>query len=105
MNTRLAEIFKDKELVEKIQRKLPLLFHLAELEASRAGRVGMEVGSIREQILIALLVYKFGNTRLTRTWDKNQVAAPIDSTNRAVSTMGALLEGGWMWKLGNPEIG
>ncbi len=60
MNTRLVEIFTDEELAKKIQRKLPVLFHLAELEASRAGRVGMEVGSIREQILIALLVYKFG---------------------------------------------
>lgn len=60
MASRLAEVFDDAQLVGKIQRKLPLLFHLAELESSRAGRVGMEVGSKREQILIALLVYKFG---------------------------------------------
>jgi len=57
----LIKIFKDKKLVEKIKERLPYLFQLAELEASRAGKVGMEVGSLREKIIIALLIYKFGN--------------------------------------------
>jgi hypothetical protein len=56
----LIEIFEDKELIEKIKKRLPYLFQLAELEASRAGKVGMEVGSLREKIIIALLTYKFG---------------------------------------------
>jgi len=47
-------------LIKKIQKRLPYLFQLAELEASRAGKVGMEVGSLREKILIALLIHKFG---------------------------------------------
>ena len=58
--SRLVEIFEDKKLVEKIKRKLPYLFQIAELEASRAGKIGMEVGSLREKILTALLIYKFG---------------------------------------------
>ena len=60
MASRLAEIFKDRKLVNKIKNKLPYLFQLAELESSRAGKVGMEVGSLRERIVIALLIYKFG---------------------------------------------
>lgn len=60
MASRLVEIFKDKEMIKKIQKKLPYLFALAELEASRAGRVGMEAGSLREKVLIALLIHKFG---------------------------------------------
>jgi hypothetical protein len=56
----LTELFTDQALVAKIQKRLPELFYLAELESSRAGRVGMEVGSVREKILIALLLYKFG---------------------------------------------
>jgi len=60
MSSRLIEIFDDEKIIEKIKVKLPYLFHLAELEASRAGKVGMEVGSIREKIMIALLIYKFG---------------------------------------------
>jgi len=56
----LSEIFEDKGLVEKIKRRLPYLFQLAELESSRAGKIGMQVGSLREKILIALLIYKFG---------------------------------------------
>jgi hypothetical protein len=60
MNSRLAELFEDEKLVEKIKRRLPHLFQLAELESSRAGKIGMEVGSLRERIIVALLIYKFG---------------------------------------------
>ena len=60
MSSKLTEIFEDKKLVRKIKNKLPYLFQLAELESSRAGKVGMEVGSLREKIIIALLIYKFG---------------------------------------------
>lgn len=64
MSSRLIEIFHDTKLVRKIQTKLPLLFCLAELEASRAGKLGMEVGSLREKIIIALLIYKFGEENI-----------------------------------------
>lgn len=60
MAIHLAEIFEDKQLTNRIKKRLPYLFQLAELESSRAGKIGMEVGSLRERILIALLVYKFG---------------------------------------------
>jgi len=60
MSNRLIEIFEDKKLIEKIKKLLPYLFQLAELESSRAGKTGMEVGSIREKIIVALLIYKFG---------------------------------------------
>ncbi len=60
MSSRLVELFNDVKLVQKIQEKLPSLFYLAELENSRGNKVGMNVGSAREQILIALLMYKFG---------------------------------------------
>ena len=60
MPSRLIEIFEDPKLVKRIKTRLPYLFQLAELESSRAGKVGMEVGSLREKIIIALLIYKFG---------------------------------------------
>src|SRR5574341_700006 len=60
----ISELFKDRMLVAKIQKRLPELFYLAELESSRAGKVGMEVGSVREKILIALLIYKFGDENI-----------------------------------------
>jgi len=56
----LVEIFEDRKLVEKIKKRLPYLFQLAGLESSRAGKIGMEVGSLRERIIVALLIYKFG---------------------------------------------
>jgi len=64
MNSHLIEIFEDEELKTKIQKKLPSLFHIAELESSRAGKVGMQVGSLRENIVIALLIYKFGEDNI-----------------------------------------
>ncbi|HZX13084.1 MAG TPA: ThaI family type II restriction endonuclease, partial [Thermodesulfobacteriota bacterium] len=62
MAGKLIEIFADKNLVEKIKKRLPYLFQLAELESSRAGKTGMEVGSVRERIIVALLIYKFGES-------------------------------------------
>jgi hypothetical protein len=64
MPSRLIEIFEDEKLVEKIKRRLPHLFQLAELESSRAGKIGMEVGSVRERIIVALLIYKFGEANV-----------------------------------------
>ena len=64
MSSRLKEIFEDKKLVEKIKKRLPYLFQLAELESSRAGKIGMEVGSVRERIIVALLIYKFSKTNV-----------------------------------------
>lgn len=60
----ITDLFTDAHLVPKIQARLPKLFQLAELESSRAGRVGMEVGSARERILIALLIYKFSKANV-----------------------------------------
>jgi len=60
MNKHLEEIFKDKPLLEKIQRRLPTLFEMAELECTRGGQTGMQVGSLREAIIIALFIYRFG---------------------------------------------
>jgi len=44
MASRLIEIFTDEKLVAKIKRRLPYLFQVAELESSRAGKIGMQVG-------------------------------------------------------------
>ena len=64
MDSRLAELFEDKLIVEKIKKRLPHLFQIGDLECSRAGKIGMEVGSVRERIIVALLIYKFGETNV-----------------------------------------
>ena len=60
MDKNILNLFSDDEIVKKVQTKLPKLFQIAELESQRAGKVGMEVGSIRERIIVSLLIYKFG---------------------------------------------
>jgi len=64
VNSHLIEIFEDEELKTKIQKKLPYLFNIAELESSRARKIGMQVGSLRENVIIALLIYKFGGENI-----------------------------------------
>lgn len=64
MPNHLEQIFTDTSLINKIQSRLPHLFQLAELESSRAGKIGMQVGSIRETIIVALLGYKFGEANV-----------------------------------------
>lgn len=64
MPSRVIQLFDDDPLVDKIRRRLPHLFHYAERDSSRAGKVGMEVGSLRERILVALLIYKFGRNNI-----------------------------------------
>ena len=51
----IEKTFQSRKLIKKIQIKLPYLFQLAELESTRGGKIGMEVGSLREKIVIALL--------------------------------------------------
>ena len=60
MNDYLLDLFRDTRIVAKVKNRFPYLFQLAELESSRAGRIGMEVGPVREKVITALLIYKFG---------------------------------------------
>ena len=64
MSNNIKIMFEDDGLTEKIKSRLPHLFQLAELESSRARKIGMEVGSLRERIIIALLIYKFGEANV-----------------------------------------
>jgi len=64
LTSHLADIFDDEALINKIKSRLPYFYQLAELESSRAGKIGMEVGSLREKIIVALLIYKFGESNV-----------------------------------------
>lgn len=95
--TPLQELFGDEEVCAKIRRKLPFLFALAEQQASRAGRVGMEVGTLREQILVALLIYKFGEDSVNLgpitepeidVWVKGSPLSIKTVTTKSIKSMG-----------------
>ncbi len=60
----ILELFDDPKAVQKIQARLPYLFHLARQQASRGEREGMEAGTLREQILIAMLMHRFGKENI-----------------------------------------
>lgn len=64
MTKKIHELFNEKYFIKKIKEKLPYLFQLAEIDNSRDGKLGMEIGSARERIVIALLIYKFGEENI-----------------------------------------
>ena len=49
---------------EKIVKVLPTLFNMVELENKRGNRLGMEVGTARERVLIALFMYVYGSENI-----------------------------------------
>ncbi|MCL2039965.1 MAG: ThaI family type II restriction endonuclease [Bacteroidetes bacterium] len=54
----INKIFNDKVIIQRIKKKLPELFQMANAESSRAGKVGMEVGvliSILKKICIKII--------------------------------------------------
>lgn len=50
----MQTLFNDERMILKIQEKLPYLFQLAESENSRDGKLGMEIGSARERVILLL---------------------------------------------------
>jgi len=61
----MNELFTNKTYTATIQKGLPTLFHVANEESKRGGKIGMEVGSLRERILIALLFVFYGKKRVS----------------------------------------
>lgn len=60
MTSPLSVLFDDPKTVTEIQRKLPKLFWIANQECSRGGKLGQEVGKVREKILAVLVMSKLG---------------------------------------------
>lgn len=58
--TPIDSLFTDDKIIRKIKARLPHLFYLAQIDSSRAGKIGMQIGSMRENVLVALLMYQFG---------------------------------------------
>jgi len=81
----ILNLFTDPDCVEKIQSRLPELFYLAELESSRAGNIGMEVGSARERIIIALLIYKFGGDNVKTNIPITEPEVDVAVFNKLIS--------------------
>ena len=82
---KIKELFDDTKLVQRIQDRLPYLFQLAELDSTRGGRIGMEVGSIRERIIVALLIHKFGQQYVKTEFPITEPEIDVAIENEAYS--------------------
>jgi len=85
----LTKLFTDSSTVSKIQNKLPKLFRIAEKESSRAGKIGMEVGSLREKVISGLLIYKFGgeNVDTDIPITEPEIDAKVNDKNVSIKTI------------------
>lgn len=57
---RAKDIFTSVEFQDLIKSKLPKLFEIAEVESTRGGKIGMEVGILRERVLTSFFISKVG---------------------------------------------
>lgn len=94
----VTDLFNETQLIEKIQARLPEFFYIAQLESSRAGKMGMEVGVIRERIITALLVHVFGacNVRYNFPTTEAEIDVEVFGTPisiKTVTNMGKKLSG------------
>ena len=85
MDKTLMDLFTDDEIVSKIQAKFPILFHMAEEETKRDGKIGMEVGTIRERIVVSLLSYYFGENRVNTQVPSNEAEKDVFLDNNPIS--------------------
>src|SRR5687768_13633331 len=92
----LFSLFEDSNTVEKIKKRLPHLFWLAMIDSSRAGKAGMQIGSAREAIIIALLIYKFGeqNVRTDIPVTEPEVDVIVNNHPISIKTITAKTIGG-----------
>ena len=81
----IEELFTDSAYVKLIQARLPRLFVIAGLESSRAGKIGMQVGSLRENILIALLFYAFGEKRVNADFAITTSETDVEVNGKPIS--------------------
>lgn len=95
----VSSLFTDELIISKIRERLPKLFRIAEIESSRAGKIGMEVGSLREKVIIALLIYKFGesnvNTHLPITEPETDVIVNGEPLSIKTITKGGGVKAVW----------
>lgn len=59
------EWFENTNFRNLVKNNLPTLFKKAELETTRGGKIGMEVGVLRERILCSILIKSFGVENIT----------------------------------------
>ena len=85
MNSHLIELFNDEALAVRIQKRLPQLFRIAELECLRTGKIGMQVGYVREDILVSLLIYKFGEINVKTDIPKNEPEVDVKLFGQPIS--------------------
>ena len=85
MNDLLALFTKD-EIVTTIQEKLPKLFYTAEIESRRSNqRLGMEIGIVRERIIISLLMKYLGERNISHDIPIDRHETDVMINNQPIS--------------------
>ncbi len=82
---KIDDLFADLDIIKKINIKLPQLFIIAEAEASRGGKLGMEIGTVRERIIIALLRHYFGKSNISTDLPITEKEADVIVLNTKIS--------------------
>lgn len=64
MGDLVKEVFQEDVYRVKLRKKLPYIFKIIDLEFSRGGHVGMEVGVFRERVIVSFFMHVFGEDKV-----------------------------------------
>ncbi len=54
------DVFTSETFINSVKTKLPKLFEISEVESTRGGKIGMEVGILRERVLTSFFISHAG---------------------------------------------
>jgi hypothetical protein len=86
--TNKMEWFYNENFVSMVKNSLPKLFKTAEIETTRGGKIGMEVGVLRERILVSMLIKSFGfeNVDTDSSSNENSKDTKVFEDNLSIKT-------------------
>lgn len=83
--TYTQKMFDNKKFKDMMIDQLPHLFQIAELESTRGGKIGMEVGVLRERIFISSLIYNCGKLNVNVNISSNEPEIDVIIFNEPIS--------------------
>ena len=89
----LRNAFLDEKFICLVKSGLPHLFRIAELESMRSGKIGMEVGTLRERVLIGLFIHHFGQNHIDtgpiteKEVDVNVFGHPVSIKTKTITNL------------------
>lgn len=85
MLKQIINVLTSNKFIEKIQNKLPAIFQVINSRNKRGGKIGPEVGIMRERALVGLLINFFGKNNVNYDLPANLKEIDVLIFNQPIS--------------------